>query len=356
MNKFTPITAEQIERFFDHRCTEDEAEQVAKYLKENPEVLKSYVQREWQAAEEQGDMPRQYSDEMFREIQAALGMGKQSYGSQQTGQVRRLSRTLVGIAAAVMLLAAGIWLLYRGEKKPVEKQVSITEIPAAKPAIVQQVRHNSTNKKETILLPDSSTVILYANGTIRYMEPFEADRRSLSVEGEAVFNVTTDKHRPFTVSAGPIVTTVLGTAFSVTEGNDGVEVKLFSGKVSLHGNEDSWKKDIVLTPGEQMSYRKKNDQVVVSRFDEEKVAEEEELPLPVEEQELVFDNESLPKVMDKLAEAYHLSLTYHPKQIGNMYFTGTVLTSDSIETILQVIANMNELKIVPVRKGFIIRK
>ncbi|HMI60186.1 MAG TPA: FecR domain-containing protein, partial [Puia sp.] len=225
------------------------------------------------------------------------------------------------------------------------------------PVVVERFRHNAGNQQESIILPDSSIVTLYANSSIRYPEPFDKDKRViLLLAGKAVFKVVTDETRPFTVTAGPVITTVLGTEFSMMEEKGDVTVQLFSGKVRLHGTQ-KWRKDIVLSPGEQLSYTGMGKEIVVSRFDEDKLAQEQEAePIPVEEQEIEFDDEPLPQVMDKLASCYHLNLTYNKKQIANMYFTGTVTTSDSITTILRVIANMNELKIVPAKKGFIIRK
>src|ERR1700760_1480341 len=63
------ITTEQIEDFFEGRCTQDEAERVVAYLRDNPEVLNSFIRKDWEAAETQGDIPEGYSEEMFREIQ-----------------------------------------------------------------------------------------------------------------------------------------------------------------------------------------------------------------------------------------------------------------------------------------------
>lgn len=264
---------------------------------------------------------------------------------------------MMGVAAALILLVVGIGMLWRDRHQAENVTVKTTNSPAVPASVaVQRVRQNTSDQQESILLPDSSTVTLFANSSISYREPFENNKRALQLTGKAVFKVATDMTRPFIVTAGPVITTVLGTEFSMMEDKGDVTVQLFSGKVSLHGTQ-KWLKDIVLSPGEQLSYTEMGKEVVVSRFDEDKLAvKQEDKPIPVEEQEIEFDDEPLPQVMDKLAGCYHLNLTYNRKQIANMYFTGTISTADSITTILQVIANMNELKIVPTKNGFIIRK
>lgn len=342
MNQFTPITTEQIARFFEGRCTPEEVEAISAYLQENPEVLKQSILPDWQDAASGPELPAGYSKEMFGAIR------------QETGALRRVTamrRMMLRAAAAVFLLAAGVWLLWPARRTDIVK--ANVPVQAAPVKTLASVRTIHSKGEEKIQLPDGSTVVLSANSTLQYPEPFS---RVLSVEGKALFTVAKNEAHPFIVTAGAVETTVLGTEFSVEEGRDGVLVRLYSGKVRLHASDHKWKKDIVLTPGEQLDYDTKDALAVVSRWDKE---QEEEAPVaaePVVEQELVFDNEALPQVMDKLADCYHLNIAYDKKQIGNINFTGTVFTSDSLTTILHVIANMNELTIVPGKKGYTIRK
>jgi ferric-dicitrate binding protein FerR (iron transport regulator) len=358
MNK---ITAEQVERFFASRCTPEEAEVVAQYLQANPAVLKEYIQRDWKEADAGGEMPEGYGAAMFREIKTRLQEEEGKW--QGGGRVLSVRRWMTGVAAAVLLVLAGIGIWKSGGNRLVKEKAIVAKNDAGAgptaPAPLQTVHYNHSSGEAVFVLPDSSVVTLYAKSELRYPAGFDKDKRSLSLQGKALFAVKKDGTRPFIVTAGPIVTTVLGTEFGVTETRGIVTVKLYSGKVRLHAGDARWKKDILLSPGEQMDFVAKGAEVVVSRFDEDKEeteAEAIEMQEPVDEQELVFDNEPLPQVMDKLADCYHLTIKYNKKQIGNMYFTGTVLTSDSLTTILHVIANMNELIVAPGKRGYVLRK
>lgn len=345
MSKFTPVTIEQLERFFEGHCTSEEAGAVSEYLQANPDVLQRYIQQDWKEAETGAAMPKGYSEEMFDEIK----------GAAQKGKVIVMRRVMMGVAAARLILAIGAWLLWPAAKpeiaktqKPVESTAPV--ITQADPIQQQKVIHS--DKEQTLHLTDGSTVILYANSTLKYPEPFEPQRRAITLEGKALFTVAKDEARPFIVTAGAIETTVLGTEFSVTASSEEVKVRLYSGKVKLHATDQKWHKDIVLAPGEELNYT--NKEAFVSSWNHEE--QEEEVEPTALDQQLVFDNEPLPQVLDKLSEGYHRNITYNKQQIGNVYFTGTVQTSDSLTTILHVIATMNDLTIIPRKRGYSIRK
>lgn len=354
MSKFTSITAEQIERFFESRCTPEEAEAVSEYLQENPDVFQYYVQREWREAATGADLSTDDSRALFKEIKGQLA-GKDRV--LRSGKLVKMRWAMAGIAAAVVLLVSGVWWWLPSTRQPVAKVAPTVQTVPAKTKPGPQLRVIHSVREENLHLPDGSTVVLYANSTLRYTDPFEPQRRALSLEGKALFSVAKDEARPFIVRTGTVETTVLGTEFLVTESPGSVLVRLFSGKVRLHASDRKWNKDLVLEPGEQLDYVKKNALAVVSRWEEKETAEEEpQVTEPVEEQELVFDNEPLSHVLDKLAASYHLAIRYNQQQIGNLYFTGSVLTSEPLTTTLHVIASMNELKIVPGKKGYTIRK
>ncbi|GHE28599.1 FecR family protein [Sphingobacterium griseoflavum] len=93
----------------------------------------------------------------------------------------------------------------------------------------------SGDASKTVMLPDSSTVILSQHSTLRYPESFYGlDRRHVSLAGEAVFRV---KHtgQEFVVVSGNVETEVLGTVFKVTARKESAkrQVALYEGKVNV---------------------------------------------------------------------------------------------------------------------------
>lgn len=90
----------------------------------------------------------------------------------------------------------------------------------------------STAELRAISLEDGSTVTLSAASAIAVS--FSAGERLVTLlEGEAFFQVTRDTSRPFRVDAGPLQTTVLGTAFDVRRANDDVTVDVQEGVVEV---------------------------------------------------------------------------------------------------------------------------
>lgn len=88
-----------------------------------------------------------------------------------------------------------------------------------------------------IKLPDGSTVILNAASTIEVVNSKKS--RTITLNGEAVFNVAPDNKRPFLVKTRDIHTTVLGTEFGVRayDGSD-ITVAVKSGKVKIEACKD----------------------------------------------------------------------------------------------------------------------
>jgi ferric-dicitrate binding protein FerR (iron transport regulator) len=95
------------------------------------------------------------------------------------------------------------------------------------------------------LLPDGSEVTLNAASEISFRRIAWTGARTVSLSGEAFFNVK--KGSTFSVETEQGTVTVLGTEFNVNARPSGFEVLCFTGKVSVTSGE----KNIVLTKGMQ---------------------------------------------------------------------------------------------------------
>ena len=87
----------------------------------------------------------------------------------------------------------------------------------------------------TVMLPDSSSVTLNSGSVIVFPEEFPDSVREVSLDGEAIFNVRKDTHRPFIVKSPSVQTTVLGTVFNVKSysGDDCSSVSVAEGRVAV---------------------------------------------------------------------------------------------------------------------------
>lgn len=89
--------------------------------------------------------------------------------------------------------------------------------------------------KSQVLLPDGTHVWLNAESRLTYASNFNTENRTVTLEGEAYFDVTKSIKHPFMVRTGVIDVKVMGTSFNVRSHTDEptISVALVRGKVQL---------------------------------------------------------------------------------------------------------------------------
>lgn len=179
--------------------------------------------------------------------------------------------------------------------------------------------------KSNIQLPDGTTVWLNADTKIRYDEKFLDEFREVELEGEAFFDVATDPDRPFIIHTKAIDIKVLGTAFNVRAyaSEKNTETSLIRGQVEVTLNNNPEKK-IVLKPHEKLRVNNdgsdlihrdkkpvsKNDvSIAVSKVHYEK-KDSTALETLWMKNKLVFDEESLQEVMQKIERWYDVKILF----------------------------------------------
>lgn len=144
-------------------------------------------------------------------------------------------------------------------------------------------------EQRTITLSDGSEVTLNTDTALELAYQ-EHERRIRLLKGEAYFAVTKNPSRPFIVDSGELETRVLGTHFFVRNGDDKDTVTVLEGHVEV--SDFAHKHKAVLTRGERISGTK-TEIIEVSQAPESAGA--------WLEQHLIFENTSLPDVIDELS-------------------------------------------------------
>jgi transmembrane sensor len=92
-----------------------------------------------------------------------------------------------------------------------------------------------TDSSKLVVLSDGTHVWLNSNSRIRYPQQFANDKRTVTLEGEAYFDVKHDAAHPFIIHTASIDIKVLGTAFNVQaySPENGVEAILVRGKIAI---------------------------------------------------------------------------------------------------------------------------
>src|SRR5699024_10975476 len=101
----------------------------------------------------------------------------------------------------------------------------------------------------------------------------EGSLRSVTLTGEAFFDVTKNKDKPFIVNSGELRTKVLGTSFNIRvfEGEQDIRVTVATGRVAVEENTDSLDRQpsstapiAVLNPDHQFIFNK-DSQTAITR-------------------------------------------------------------------------------------------
>ena len=108
-------------------------------------------------------------------------------------------------------------------------------------------------EQRTIQLADGSTVELNARSSIR-VHLTERQRDVSLLEGQALFRVAKDKHRPFVVRAGDAQVRAVGTEFDVYRKHIATVVTVVEGRVETYDDSGSaGGEPILLSAGEQLT-------------------------------------------------------------------------------------------------------
>ena len=107
-----------------------------------------------------------------------------------------------------------------------------------------------------ILFQDGSEAYLNSDTKLFYPEKFGLKNRKVMLEGEAYFNVSSNKRRPFIVETDKTSVTVLGTSFNINaySNDDDVEVVLDEGEIVFVAE----KRNYSILPGQKAIYSKVN--------------------------------------------------------------------------------------------------
>ena len=138
------------------------------------------------------------------------------------GQKRLMRPVFAGMAAAIAVLclcgALGIWLL--NDWGTDERLLSLKNGPEDNTLVTT--------------LEDGSIIYLAQDATLSYPEHFEADKRLVKLDGNALFDVSGNKQRPFLIETKYTTIEVVGTAFNVkNNGKNDFELSVQRGLVKV---------------------------------------------------------------------------------------------------------------------------
>lgn len=207
-------------------------------------------------------------------------------------------------AAAVILVAAGIWWLRQPMRQSTLSSGNLTTI--SNPG--REIRH--------IRLPDSSEVWLNSGSSLSFQEgTYTSTERRVMLQGEGYFQVAKDV-KPFIVTADGIDTRVLATAFNIENypKESELRVTLVQGKVMVEDEHRADRK-MVLTPNEVLHYSRRNAGWAVKRTDASQV-------IQWINGLLTFHELPLSEALGRMEKRYGIVFSYDNSLLAGKYVTG----------------------------------
>ncbi|WP_020605989.1 FecR family protein [Spirosoma spitsbergense] len=194
---------------------------------------------------------------------------------------------------------------------------------------------------KTFVLTDGSQVTLNANSSLRIPRwGFGDQKREVILDGEAGFTVThLPNHQKFLVKTDKkFEVVVLGTEFSVFARHRGARVILEKGKVQVNYQEGNSAKQLVMKPGDLVSFNAKNQATLKT------VSPSQNFSI-WKEKRFVFDEISLSDVAQLLEETYGLSVTIDTPELAQRKLMGS-FRAENVDELLRTISDLLDINVV----------
>jgi transmembrane sensor len=227
-------------------------------------------------------------------------------------KVRRLSFSQVSlrVAATVLLLAVAGTLLYNYLRP-------------------DNTIYQTAENKNTISLPDGSQVVLNRYTTLSVDPDFGEQNRTVSLEGEAFFNVEANADKPFIILAETASVQVLGTSFNINayDSLNEVEVTVETGIVTLQARGGTEK--VKLGAGQKGIYSKTKQALQTDTNTDLNY-------LSWNTGRIVFVGNDLRSVIETLRRTYNADITL-PPDIPETCIVTVTFEGQSLESVLKVL-------------------
>ncbi|RYG06327.1 MAG: DUF4974 domain-containing protein [Chitinophagaceae bacterium] len=281
-------------RYLDDTCTREEFDELFDYIKQDNNEL---------------------TEEMVEKF-----YGKQVY--QVAGRRRFF---IPAIAASVLVIVCA--LVWYSQGKPRNPGV---------PGATDLSKIKSTGKKQSgyIVLPDSTQVWLNADSKLEYPETFDASMRTVTLTGEAFFDVKHADKIPFVIKTRKVSTVVLGTAFNIKAypEQEKITVSVKRGKVKVNYSEQQV---ALLEMGQQVS-------IVAELKDIRKKLVKVEETAAWQDGQMNFDDETIDDIIVYLAKAYDVNIIVDNASLRSVKITTGFRKELGIKKVLEILTKLTD--------------
>ena len=333
---------EQLSKFFSGELPPDEKVSLLASLEADEERLAeaARLKNSWVAAQ-LADVPgdKEIARKGWELFNSRITDGLQIRASGSAKRVWLSSwRVAVAAAAAVILIVASYFTggYFAQDRTPAMAYHTLT-VPAG-----QYVQ---------LTLSDGSEIWLNACSKLIYPEKFTSRTREICLEGEGLFKVASNPKKPFVVKTGLLDVIATGTQFNVSAYPDDswISTTLIEGAVKLKqdatgyadvpsaSNAKADASGYELKSGQTAIYNKQERHITTTNTDTE-------MQTSWVNGEYQFRETPLEEIAKRFERYYNVVFVFEDESLKQREFTGTFYNSQSIETILNVIAASTKMQ------------
>lgn len=312
-------TIDQVERTLNNKADQHEARLVAQWFgtPEGQAWLGDRMDSDFGQYQAEGE--EMYADQKIASEAMFLNVMKRL---RRKRIVRR-----VGYAAAVLLPLLLLFGLFGQIDDPIHLLVAEEYDEVYVPR----------GERMQIVFQDGSKMYLNANTSVRYPKRFGYYRRKVCMEGEAWFDITPNKRRPFIVELPEFSIKVLGTRFNAKAYTDEdlSVITLESGLTELNLRNG---KQIRLSPGEQALYDRKSHTCRIVKQQEPQHQSDWKHGI------FYFKETPLPEVLKTLERRYDVTFEVKDSTLLDYTYTLTGKESADLNTVLNELVTITPIE------------
>ena len=308
------LSEEIINIYLTGQCSEEELIEVNAWISESDENARQLFRME--EIYHLGKFDH-YADEQ-RMANAEKRLYKQlSQEKKKKDKVLHMHRWMryAAILAVALLMGggAGYWFYNRPEHQML--------VAVANEGIVKEV-----------VLPDGTKVWLNNAAMLKYPREFSEKERNVYLDGEAYFEVTKNRHKPFTVESDAMRVRVLGTTFNFKCDKRCriAEATLIEGEIEVKGNKDEGQ--IVLAPGQRAELNRNSGRLTVKQVDAKLDAVWRDNLIP-------FNKANIFTITKALERFYDVKIILSPDIRSDKTYSGVLKKKSTIESVLKSLQN-----------------
>ena len=219
------------------------------------------------------------------------------------------------IAAVFAITVACGTYFYKSKIRKIGEAMNTIKVPAG--------------QRANLTLPDGTNVWLNARSEMCYPAAFTGNKREITLDGEAYFEVTHNDDKPFVVQTNKCNVEVLGTKFNVEAYSDSEDfcTSLMDGsvRVSDKGNPSE---SLVLAPNQQVSW-------INGHLQSKPIADFD--PFRWKEGLICFKSMHFKELMSRFEKCYGIHIIIENPKLADYICSGKFRISDGIDKALRIL-------------------